>query len=282
MPSPPSEPLFRFGVVADPQYAAIEPNLALNRYPANSLSKLEEAIAEFNRHDLAFVVTLGDIIDGIWESFDAVLPLYETLRHPRHFLLGNHDFAVPSERLSSVAARVGMPAPYYDFTHAGYRFVLLDGNDVSLHAWPEGHPRRQEAKAWLKRLNAAGAANAQRWNAAIGDEQLAWLRDRLDSARAAGEKTFVLNHYPVFPRNDHNSWDSEVIVELLSGYDNVLAYLCGHNHNGNFGATGGTYFVNFRGMVDTPDTNAYAMVAVYSDRLDITGFGREESRALPL
>ena len=33
MPSP-SAPLFRFGVVADPQYAAIEPNLALDRYSA--------------------------------------------------------------------------------------------------------------------------------------------------------------------------------------------------------------------------------------------------------
>src|SRR5262249_53684396 len=105
-----TEPLFRFGVIADPQYAPIEPNLGLNRYPANSLIKLQEAIAEFNRHDLAFVVTLGDIIDGIWESFDAVFSVYETLRHQRHLLLGNHDFAVAPERLSSVVLRVGMPA----------------------------------------------------------------------------------------------------------------------------------------------------------------------------
>ena len=80
---PASSPVFRFGVIADPQYAAIEPNLALDRYPANSLAKLEEAIAEFNRHDLAFVVTLGDIIDGLWESFDDVLPVNDTLRHRR-------------------------------------------------------------------------------------------------------------------------------------------------------------------------------------------------------
>ncbi len=277
-----TDPLFRFGVVADPQYAAIEPNLALNRHPARSLKKLEEAIAEFNRHDLAFVVTLGDIIDGLWDSFDAILPVYETLRHPRYFLLGNHDFAIPPEYLDAVASRVGMPAFHYDFAHAGHRFILLDGNEVSLFSSPQGHPRRQEAKSLLKRLNASGAINAQRWNAAMGEAQFAWLRETLDRAKANGEKVFVLNHYPVFPRNDHNALDSERIVELLSGSDHVLAYFSGHNHNGNFGATGGSYFVNFAGMVDTADTNAYAMVAVYPDRLDISGFGREPSRTLTL
>jgi len=101
-----STPLFRFGVVADPQYADLEPNLTLNRYPANSLVKLREAIEEFNRHELAFVVTLGDIIDREWKSFDAILPVYETLRHPKHFLLGNHDFAVAPEHLQAVHEHV--------------------------------------------------------------------------------------------------------------------------------------------------------------------------------
>jgi 3',5'-cyclic AMP phosphodiesterase CpdA len=276
------DPLLRFGVIADPQYAPIEPNLALNRYPANSLAKLVEAIAEFNRHDLAFVVTLGDIIDGIWESFDAVLPLYDRLRHPRHFLLGNHDFAVGADRLSEVASRVGMPAGHYDFAEGRHRFIALDGNDVSMHAWPEGHPHRQEAKQWMKALDASGASNGKRWNGALGSAQFLWLRETLERARAAAEKVFVLNHYPVFPANDHNAFDSEQILDLLSGYDNVIAYLSGHNHNGNFGARDGTYFINFKGMVDTPDSNAYAIVSVYADRLEIRGFGREGDRTLPL
>jgi hypothetical protein len=68
----------------------------------------------------------------------------------------------------------------------------------------------------------------------------------------------------------------------VSGYDHVVAYLNGHNHAGNFGVSGRTYFVNFKGMVDTSDTNAYAIVSVFSDRLEIKGFGREEDRTLPL
>jgi hypothetical protein len=280
--SSPSAPLFRFGVVADPQYAVLEPNLELDRYPAKSLDKLGEAIAEFNRHDLAFVVTLGDIIDRHWQSFNDILPVYETLRHERYFLLGNHDFAVAPEHLAKVANRVGLSSAYYDFTHAGYRFIALDGNETSLFAPPEGDPRRVEARALMKALRDAGAPNSQRWNGAVSDTQYAWLTAKLSEAKTAGEKVVVMNHYPIFPKNSHNALDSERLLALLSGHDHVVAYLNGHNHAGNFGVIDGTYFVNFKGMVDTEDSNAYAIVAVYEDRLEIAGFGREESRVLSL
>ena len=277
-----SAPLFRFGVVADPQYADLEPNLTLNRYPANSLAKLREAIEEFNRHELAFVVTLGDIIDREWKSFDAILPVYETLRHPKHFLLGNHDFAIAPEHLRAVSTRVGMPSAYYDFGHAGYRFIALDGNEISVFAPPEGDPRRDEARALMKALEASGATNGQRWNAAIGSTQYDWLVARLQQAKATGEKVVVMNHYPIFPDDSHNALNSDRMLALLAEHDHVIAYLNGHNHAGNFGAVDGTYFVNFKGMVDTEDSNAYAIVSVYEDRLDVTGFGRETSRSLAL
>jgi len=74
-------PLFRFGIVADPQYAPVVPNLKSNRYYANSLWKLSEAIEAFNKEDLQFVATLGDIIDRHWESFSHILPLYDKLKH---------------------------------------------------------------------------------------------------------------------------------------------------------------------------------------------------------
>ncbi|MBB3568397.1 metallophosphoesterase [Rhizobium sp. BK491] len=278
----PSAPLFRFGVIADPQYADLAPNLTLNRYPANSLDKLRAAIEEFNRHDLAFVVTLGDIIDREWKSFDAVLPVYQALRHRKHFLLGNHDFAVAPQHLGMVPARVGMPSAYYDFSLSGYRFIALDGNEISVFAPPEGDPRRQEAKDLMKALEIAGALNGQRWNGAIGETQYDWLAAKLKEAKAAGEKVVVMNHYPVFPENGHNALNSDRLLALLAEHDHVVAYLNGHNHAGNFGVSDGTYFVNFKGMVDTEDTSAYAIVSVCGDRLEISGFGRETSRTLAL
>jgi hypothetical protein len=80
------EPLFPFGVVADPQYAPVPPRRT--RYYANSLWKLSESIEALNNEELEFVVTLGDIIDRHWESYTHILPalrpaLTPALLHPR-------------------------------------------------------------------------------------------------------------------------------------------------------------------------------------------------------
>lgn len=277
-----SGPLFRFGIVADPQYAPVVPNLTLNRYYSNSLWKLSEAIEAFNKEDLQFVATLGDIIDRHWESYAHILPLYDQLKHERFFLLGNHDFDVAAEYLTSVVRTAGMQKAYYDFAGGGYRFIVLDGNDVSLFAPPKADPRRELAAKRFDELKAKGAVNAQTWNGSLSDEQFAWLEATLKTAEAAGEKVIVMGHYPIYPVNEHNMWDSERIVELLTGSANFVAYFNGHNHAGNFGEIGGKYFVNFKGMVDTPADNAYSIVEVHGDRIEIRGFGREENRSLKI
>lgn len=275
-------PLFRFGIVADPQYAPVVPNLKLNRYYSNSLWKLSEAIEAFNEEDLQFVATLGDIIDRHWDSYNHILPLYDKLRHDHFFLLGNHDFDIAAEYLTSVTGTVGMEKAYYDFAGGGYRFIVLDGNDVSLFAPPKDDPRREVAAKRLAELEAKGAPNAQTWNGSLGDEQFAWLGETMKKAQAAGEKAIVMGHYPVFPENEHNMWDSERVVDLLKGFGNFVAYFNGHNHAGNYGEIAGKHFLNFKGMVDTPDQSAFSVVEVYADRLEIRGFGREENRTLKI
>lgn len=277
-----TEPLFRFGIVADPQYAPVVPNLKSNRYYANSLWKLSEAIDTLNKHDLQFVATLGDIIDRHWESFSHVLPLYDKLDHPSVLLLGNHDYDVAAEYLDSVQRTTGLDKAYSDFAGGGYRFILLDGNDVSLFAPPKEDPRREVAAKRLDELKAKGASNAQSWNGSLGDEQFAWLQATIKKADEAGEKVIVMCHYPVYPANEHNLWDSDRIVDLLAKSKNVAAYFNGHNHAGNYGELDGKHFVNFKGMVDTPDTTAYSVVEVYPDRIEILGYGREENRTLKL
>ncbi len=275
-------PLFRFGIVADPQYAPVVPNLTLNRFYSNSLWKLSEAITAFNKEDLQFVATLGDIIDRHWESYAHILPVYDKLKHKRFFLLGNHDYEVGAEYLSSVVRTAGMEKAYYDFAGGGYRFIVLDGNDVSTFAPPKDDPRREIAAARLADLKAKNAANAFPWNGSLSDEQFAWLGTTIKKAQGAGEKVIVMGHYPVYPANRHNLWDAERIVDLLTASPNVVAYFCGHNHAGNYGEAGGKYFVNFKGMVDTPDTSAYSIVEVHADRIEIRGFGREENRTLKI
>ena len=281
-PARAENPPLRFGVIADPQYADAPPNLALGRYYANSLDKLAAAIEILNAQDLRFVVTLGDVIDRDFASYARILPLYGRLRHETRFLLGNHDFEVGAEHLGQVAGRLKMPGPYYNFAVQGVRFVVLDGNDVSLFAPPQGDPRWQLAQERLAQAKAAGLPNAKPWNGSLGTAQVAWLERTLHAAQAAGERVVVLNHYPVLPDNPHNLWDSTEIVARLARSPNVVAYFNGHNHAGNYGQAHGIHFVNVCGMVDTPDTTAFAIVEMTGDRLDIRGYGREPSRSLPL
>jgi 3',5'-cyclic AMP phosphodiesterase CpdA len=277
-----SEPLFRFGVIADPQYAAAVPNLELDRYYSNSLSKLSEAITTLNKEDLKFVVTLGDLIDRDWESYAHVLPLYDQLKHDHFVLLGNHDYAVAPEYMNSILRTTGLKSAHYDFAGGGYRFIVVDGNDVSLFAPPPGDPRRDLAQRRLDELKAKDAVNAQPWNGSMSDEQYAWLAQTIAKAETAGEKIIVLGHYPIFPDFVDNAMDSARLVDVLTKSKNVVAYFCGHHHPGNYGETGGKHFVNFKGMVDTPATNAFAIVEVYGERIEIRGFGREPNRTLKL
>jgi len=275
-------PLFQFGVVADPQYAPFPPAPGGTRYYANSLWKIDAAINALNQEDLEFVVTLGDIIDRNWESFGDILPIYDKLKHPGFFVLGNHDYAVAGDYLQSVVRNMGMQKAYYDFTGGGHRFLVIDGNDVSTFAPPADDPRRALAEERLAKLTEAGAPNAQSWNGSLSDEQFGWMEDKIAEAKSAGEKVIILGHYPVYPENEHNMWDSERIVELITSSDNVVAYFNGHNHMGNYGAIGNKHFVNFKGMVETADTTAYATVAVFDDKIEIKGVDREESRTLTI
>ncbi|MCC6982963.1 MAG: metallophosphoesterase [Bauldia sp.] len=278
MAQAPGAPIFSFGVVADPQYAPVAP--AGTRFYANSLWKLTEAVNAFNEEDLQFVVTLGDIIDRHWESYAHILPLYDRLKHPNFFVLGNHDFSVASDYLDSVIRTTGLERSYYDFTGGGHRFIVLDGNEISTFANRAGSENHGLAQARYDALKAAGAPNAQTWNGGISDAQFAWVESTLNAARSAGERVVVMGHYPLFPVNEHNLWDDTRLVELLASYDNFLVYMNGHNHAGNYGEASGKHFVNFRGMVETADTTAYSVVDVYDDRLEIRGFGVEESRRL--
>lgn len=274
--------LIRFGVIADPQYADADPWAELDRHYRESPRKLREAITVLNNEDLSFVVTLGDLIDRDAKSFGDILPVYDALRHESFLMPGNHDFSVAPDLLAKVHETLGMPAPWHHFARNGFRFVVIDGNEVSLFSAPEGHPRRALAQQMLDTLLAEGAINAKPWNAGISDEQFSWLKSVLEKAKADGEKVIVMGHYPLFPENDHNLWNAQKLIDLFEQAGNVTAYLNGHNHVGNLGRHGSTWYVNFKGMVDTRDENSFAIVEIFADRIEITGHGREESRSLPL
>lgn len=272
----------RLGIIADPQYADLDPDRERDRYFRNSLDKLGEAVEHFNSRNLDAVVVLGDLIDRGWENYPPVLDLLETLQVPRILLPGNHDFMVAPARLPQVYAKLGMPAPYHAVRIKGLRLLVTDGNEISLFAPPEGDPRRIEAEQRLSALRVENAPNAHRWNAGISDRQMTWVADQLAAAEQSGEDVILLGHYPIYPPSDHALWNAEALSGLIAGAPAALAYLCGHQHTGNYGQKNGVHFVNFRGMVDTEHQNAFAVLCVLDDRIEISGHGREPDRSLQL
>ena len=181
---------------------------------------------------------------------------------------------------NKVANLLGMPNFYYDFSQQGMRFVVLDTNDLSLYANPVGSEKYQHAKTVLDVLNWTGADNAQSWNGGVDSVQMAWLQDVLSRSVKAQEKVVVIGHHPIAPLNMHNAWNDEALIKMLESAGNVVAYFNGHNHVGNYAEKNGIHYVNFKGMVETADTNAYSIIQVYPDRLEIKGYGREQNRVL--
>jgi predicted phosphodiesterase len=272
------QPLFRFGLIADPQYAPVPPRRT--RFYAHSLWKVAEAVEAMNGENLAFVATLGDIIDRHYESYGHILPVYDRLRHSHFFVLGNHDYEVAADWLHAVHRTAGLRRAWYDFEGGGWRFIVLDGNDLSLFANPAGSPKRALAEQRLAALREAGAPNAQTWNGGLSEDQTSWLFRTMDAAEAAGQKMVLLCHYPVFPANEHNLWGWEELAGRIARYRHFVAFFNGHNHMGNYGEIGGKHFLNLKGMVETPDKTAFSTIAVFEDRLELTGHGLEESRTL--
>jgi|TARA_B110000495_G_C22984550_1_gene579140 manganese-dependent ADP-ribose/CDP-alcohol diphosphatase len=270
----PGSPLFRFGAVADCQYC--EATSKVRKYNL-SPKKLTACVEHYNKMELSFVVHLGDFIDRDFASFDKVVSIYNRLNAPHYHVLGNHDFSVADDKKALVPAKLGLKQRYYDFTRKGWRFIVIDGNDVSLHAWPKDDPRTKAASRYHRSLKPRPPS----WNGALGDEQLKWIEAKLKAATKAKELVMLFCHFPVYPKNGHNLWNAGALTELLSRYPCVAAYVNGHNHAGNYGQSDGIHYLTLKGMVDT-EQSSYSVIEVYADRLVVKGFGRETNRDLPL
>ena len=260
---------FSFGAIADCQYCA-GPNRGSRHY-ASSAGKLKECVAELNKHDLEFVIHLGDFIDRDYSSFDKVLPIYQSLQMPAYHALGNHDFEVADELKGKVVERMGMESKYYEFSVEDWRFIVLDGNDVSFHAYPKNSPKYKDAERYYRE----NKIRSPRWNGAVGSEQVAWLRKILQKAEKQKEKVAVFCHFPVYPADPHNLWNAGEIISLLEKFSCVKAYINGHNHKGKYGQKDGIHYLTLKGMVETED-NAYSIISVAENCLDLKGYGREK------
>lgn len=271
------KPLFTFGIISDVQYCDCDP--AGSRFYRLSVERLRDAADSFGKAPVDFVVNLGDFIDRDYQSFKPLLEILDSSGLKVYHLKGNHDFSVdPLYR-----KRLPLPMPgnkrYYSFRYGNFRFIALDGNEVSTYASGSRTSVRKAGKL-ISALKESGSPNAMTWNGGISSGQLAWLKRSLDRASEGNEKVIILCHFPLYPDNLHNLLNYKEVIFLLENYKNIVACFSGHNHSGNYGCFNNIHFVTMKGMVETANSTSYAIAEVYADEIRIVGAGREESRIL--
>jgi predicted phosphodiesterase len=223
----------RFIVVADSHIRF--PDDDVGTYPSNALmvGRNEFVVEVCNDIDASFVAHLGDIVhpipaeDGHEPAVELAAGVYEHLRHPIHFVPGNHDIgdkpnafvAVPpvADGYYPVFERHWGPA-FRSFEEDGLHFVFVDTPVLN---------------SGLEREAA----------------QRAWLEVDLATAAEAGHRVFLFTHYPPFVRhpgeNEHydnlgepaRSW----LLDLIDNY-RVEAVFSGHLHNFVYNHHRGTEF----------------------------------------
>lgn len=270
------EPVLSFGIIADAQYCNCEETGS--RYYRNSLSKLENALEAMNDTDLEFIFNLGDLIDRDFESFEPVLNILEESRHRIFHLHGNHDYSVSDRHKKKIQGILTGRDSYYSFSRQGFRFIALNSCEISTYSG--SNRSAASARKIIARLGSEGRPNAYEWNGGMSTAQVEWFRSELEEAVMNNENVLVFSHHTVEPAGTHNIFNREEILELISGYDNIIAWFCGHDHSGGYDNFNSTHFIIMHGMVETADSNAWAVVELYGNKLWIKGRGREKNRIL--
>jgi 3',5'-cyclic AMP phosphodiesterase CpdA len=274
----------QFGAAADVQYAQ-KPE-AMGRHYAESLGALKRCVNDFNQTPPAFVIQLGDLIDGgpnAEKELRQAVAVYDTLSMPHYHLLGNHDF-IGLDRPTTMDI-LGLEQSWYVFDVRGWRFVVLDTQDLAVEGgWDENGERYKQSMEMLERLKAAGAANAKEYNGGFSQLQLAWLDVQLADAEAQGKSVIVFGHLPLMPPDEpHTAWNAQQAVSIFEKYGCVKAYFCGHRHGGGYTRQNGIHYVNIEAMVDAADAGgAWARVTLTPEQIIIEGTGAVTSRTLAI
>ena len=274
------EPLLRFGVFADAQYDRDTTDNPLHRHYARSRIWLAEAMDRFNGEDLAFVVSLGDLIDRSAGALEDILPTLHASQAPIYYVYGNHDYPKPYDKAvqRQIFKTLGQDDGYRCLHFGDVDIILLNTNEIATYSSKPGSKAHKRAEQLLQTAKDAHLPYARKYNGALSDKQLKWLDKQLDKAARKGRKVLVMGHSPLLPLKQKALTLNTLSVQdiLLSHEGTVIGFLAGHEHKGGVHKAGSIPCITFLGMCEGAH-NRYAIVSVYEDRLEITGFGDQPS-----
>ena len=271
---------FEIGIISDCQYCYCDANGM--RYYKRSPERLVEAVDVLNQKDLNYTIHLGDFIDRDFNSYDTIVPIWNKLVSKKYHVLGNHDFSVADSLKSQVFDQLNIKERYYSFTQNNWRFIVLDGNDLSFHG-ALSTIKKQQTDSIYNLYKKDSVEYLQKWNGALSKRQLDWVRSELETAKGNNENVGFYCHFPALPFDEwHNLWNREDLIALISMYDCVKLFFNGHNHEGGYEEKYGVHYLTFKAMVNTDVSTSFATALFTKDSVHINGHGREISRGLKI
>lgn len=268
---------FKIGVIADCQYCNCE--VKWDRYYKKAPQRLKEAVATLNKDSLSYTIHLGDFIDKqIW-SLDSLLPTWNSLKSKSYHVLGNHDFDVGQVNKEKILKKLNLKNRYYSFIQNDWRFIVLDGNDLSFYGTTTKEKELQ-TDSLFNLLKNKNLPYLKKWNGGLSNKQINWVKSELEASKRENQKVGFYCHFPIYPVDQHNIWNRDQFVELIKPYKNVKVFFNGHNHAGAYEFADNVHYLTFKGMVDTEKTSAFAKVKFDKDTIFVEGFEREPSRKL--
>lgn len=260
---------FRFGVVADLQYADIADGHShvekTTRRYRQSLNILEQAREFWDEQQTAVNVLLGDLVDAKSQpNHDAALAAVLSRLKPRekyNLVHGNHDLTCfPRQKIFSqylpesakTLPTTGKVLYYSTSPHPEWRFIFLDALDVSAFN-ASTDACRVSAEELLTKMNPnllgekfhgnwfEGLDDDRRrfvpYNGGLGEEQMSWLRRELYDAETSGLNCIIFCHLPCYARCVDSSgllWNAEDVLALVQSFKTVKAFFAGHDHSGGY------------------------------------------------
>ena len=315
--SPKQTVLYKFGILSDVQWAPIPDGYSFHgtpRYYKDALQKAHRAVEEFQRSEVDMCVHLGDIVDyhaskrGVsQEALEAIVECFDSLNTPVLHCIGNHCLYnaprhVLNEQLGIDAHKeksgdiLKQQHSYFSFKptmrvqgSTVYRFLVLDGYDISVLGWPEGHPNRNKALEILNAINPNEDQNSNaglkgldkrfvKFGGGLSDKQLNWLQNELEDAKNKGERVIVCCHQCIHPRTCPATcllYNFDSVLCILESYAGVVAAtFSGHAHSDGYCYENGIHHRVCEAVLETtPGEDCFGIVTIYEDFIHIDGAG---------
>lgn len=255
----------RVGLMTDMHYADKAPGGS--RHYRETMAKLEEAGAHFQKHKPAFVVELGDFIDKAasveveQRYLKTVNAQFSQICKERHYVLGNH--CVDTLKKEEFLGEVEQENSYYSFDRDGVHFVVLDACFRS-----DGQPYGRNNSKWF--------------DANIPPAELEWLEADL---KANEKPTIVFAHQRLDVSNNHGVKNNAAVRKIFEASGRVTAVFQGHSHKNDLKDINGIHYCTLVAMVEGSgiENNGYSLLDIKPDgTIHLSGSRKQVSHDWPL